>query len=44
MQLIERQLAHGDADEIRDTYNHAAYLDLEQRREMMQALADAIDA
>ena len=39
---IERQLAHGDNDEIRDTYNHATYL--EQRREMMQAWADSIDA
>ncbi|MBX9408988.1 tyrosine-type recombinase/integrase [Pseudomonas baetica] len=39
---IERQLAHGDSDEIRATYNHAAYL--EQRREMMQAWADSIDA
>lgn len=39
---IERQLAHGDADEIRDTYNHATYL--VQRREMMQAWADSIDA
>ena len=39
---IERQLAHGDSDEIRDTYNHANYL--EQRREMMQAWADSIDA
>jgi integrase len=39
---IERQLAHGDKDEIRDTYNHATYL--EQRREMMQAWADSIDA
>jgi integrase len=39
---IERQLAHGDNDEIRDTYNHAIYL--EQRREMMQAWADSIDA
>ncbi|KWR74866.1 tyrosine-type recombinase/integrase [Pseudomonas sp. PI1] len=39
---IERQLAHGDADEIRDTYNHATYL--EQRRGMMQAWADSIDA
>lgn len=39
---IERQLAHGDQNEIRDTYNHAAYLD--QRREMMQAWADSIDA
>lgn len=38
---IERQLAHGDADEIRDTYNHATYL--EPRREMMQAWADSID-
>lgn len=39
---IERQLAHGDADGIRDTYNHANYL--EQRRGMMQAWADSIDA
>tara|TARA_R110000868_G_scaffold373033_2_gene636991 strand:- start:8015 stop:9241 length:1227 start_codon:yes stop_codon:yes gene_type:complete len=39
---IERQLAHGDDDEIRDTYNHATYL--EQRREMMQAWADSLDA
>lgn len=39
---IERQLAHGDNDEIRDTYNHATYL--EQRREMMQAWADSVDA
>lgn len=39
---IERQLAHGDQDEIRDTYNHATYL--EQRRGMMQAWADEIDA
>ncbi|MCY1455797.1 Prophage integrase IntA [compost metagenome] len=39
---IERQLAHGDKDEIRDTYNHATYL--EQRREMMQAWADSIYA
>jgi integrase len=38
---IERQLAHGDNNEIRDTYNHANYL--EQRREMMQAWADSID-
>lgn len=39
---IERQLAHGDTDEMRGTYNHAAYV--EQRREMMQAWADSIDA
>ncbi len=38
---IERQLAHGDSDEIRATYNHATYLD--QRRQMMQAWADEID-
>lgn len=39
---IERQLAHGDTDEIRGTYNHAAYV--EPRREMMQAWANSIDA
>lgn len=39
---IERQLAHGDSDEIRGTYNHAAYV--VQRSEMMQAWADSIDA
>ncbi|MCD5993844.1 tyrosine-type recombinase/integrase [Pseudomonas sp. CDFA 602] len=39
---IERQLAHGDQDSIRDTYNHANYL--EQRRGMMQSWADSIDA
>lgn len=39
---IERQLAHGDKNEIRDTYNHATYLD--QRRSMMQDWADSIDA
>ncbi|WP_341304343.1 integrase arm-type DNA-binding domain-containing protein [Pseudomonas sp. TMP25] len=39
---IERQLAHGSDDEIRDTYNHATYLP--QRETMMQAWADSIDA
>lgn len=39
---IERQLAHGDKDEIRDTYNHATYLP--QREAMMQEWADSIDA
>lgn len=39
---IERQLAHSDKDEIRDTYNHAQYL--EQRRGMMQSWANEIDA
>lgn len=39
---IERQLAHGDTDEIRDRYNYAAYV--EQRIEMMQIWADSMDA
>lgn len=38
---IERQLAHGDSDEIRATYNHAHYL--EQRRDMMQWWADRLE-
>ncbi len=38
---IERQLAHGDPDAIRDTYNKAHYLD--ERRTMMQAWADYLD-
>lgn len=38
---IERQLAHGDEDEIRAVYNGAQYFD--QRRKMMQAWADEID-
>ncbi|MBS0570193.1 MAG: tyrosine-type recombinase/integrase, partial [Proteobacteria bacterium] len=38
---VERQLAHGDPDKIRDTYNKAAYL--EPRRKMMQAWADYLD-
>lgn len=38
---IERQLAHGDSDEIRGTYNHAHYID--QRRHMMQEWADYLD-
>lgn len=39
---IERQLAHGDPDAIRDTYYKAHYLT--QRRRMMQAWADHLDA
>ncbi|MBS0590892.1 MAG: integrase arm-type DNA-binding domain-containing protein [Proteobacteria bacterium] len=39
---VERQLAHGDPDKIRATYNKAMYL--EPRRKMMQAWADHIDA
>ena len=38
---VERQLAHGDPDKIRGTYNKAMYL--EKRREMMQAWADYLD-
>jgi integrase len=38
---VERQLAHGDPDTIRGTYNKAHYLD--QRRKMMQEWADYLD-
>jgi integrase len=38
---VERQLAHGDPDQVRDTYNKATYL--QQRRKMMQAWADYLD-
>jgi len=38
---VERQLAHGDPDKIRSTYNKAVYL--EPRRKMMQDWADYID-
>lgn len=39
---VERQLAHGDPDAIRDTYNKAHYLT--ERRKMMQDWADALDS
>lgn len=39
--LIERQLAHVDRNNIRGIYNHAQYL--EKRREMMQWFANYID-
>ncbi|WP_116828923.1 tyrosine-type recombinase/integrase [Pseudomonas syringae] len=39
---IERQLAHADTSTIRDTYNHATYI--EQRRQMMQDWADLVTA
>lgn len=39
--IIERQLAHKDPNEIRASYNHAEYLD--DRRKMMQAWADYLD-
>ena len=38
---IERQLAHGDQDEVRAAYNYAEYLP--ERRKMMQAWADYLD-
>jgi integrase len=39
---IERQLAHGERDKIRASYNHAEHL--AQRRNMMTAWADHLDA
>ncbi|WP_426576662.1 tyrosine-type recombinase/integrase [Xenorhabdus stockiae] len=39
--VIEKQLAHVDSNNIRGVYNHAQYLD--SRREMMQWFADYID-
>jgi integrase len=35
---IERQLAHGERDEVRAAYNYAQYLP--ERRKMMQAWSD----
>jgi integrase len=39
--VIERQLAHAEQNEIRAAYNHAEYLP--ERREMMQHWADYLD-
>lgn len=39
---VERQLAHGDPDAIRGTYNKAEYLP--ERRKMLQAWADRLDS
>ncbi len=39
--VIERQLAHAERDEVRGAYNRAEYLD--ERREMMQAWSDYLD-
>jgi hypothetical protein len=39
---IERQLAHGDEDKIRGTYNKSAMW--EERVRMMQHWADRLDA
>jgi len=38
---IERQLAHGERDEVRAAYNHAQYLP--ERRKMMQEWANYLD-
>ena len=38
---VEMQLSHRDADTIRDTYNHAQYLDA--RIDMMQKWSDYLD-
>ena len=38
---IERQLAHGERDKVRATYNHAQYLT--ERHKMMQWWADYLD-
>jgi integrase len=40
--VIEAQLSHAPGDRTRAAYNHAAYL--EERRELMQAWADYLDA
>lgn len=39
---IERQLAHGEEDDVRAAYNYAEYLP--ERRKMMQSWADYLDA
>lgn len=40
--VIERQLAHGERNNVRKAYNHAEYLT--ERREMLQAWADYLDS
>jgi integrase len=40
--VIERQLAHCERNDVRGAYNRAEYLP--ERREMMQAWADMLDA
>jgi integrase len=39
--VIERQLAHAERNEVRRAYNRAKYLD--ERRKMMQAWSDYLD-
>lgn len=41
-ELIEKQLAHEDRNQVRGTYNKAQYLP--ERREMLQSWADYLDA
>ncbi len=41
-EVIEKQLAHAERNKVKAAYNHAEYL--AERREMMQAWADWIDA
>lgn len=41
-EVVERQLAHAERNKVKAAYNHAEYL--AERREMMQAWADYIDA
>jgi integrase len=40
--VIERQLSHGEKNEVKAAYNHAEHLP--KRREMMQAWADFLDS
>ncbi len=40
--VIERQLAHGERNSVRASYNHAEYLS--ERRQMMQFWADYLDS
>lgn len=40
--IIERQLAHQERNQVRASYNRASYL--AERRDMMQAWADMVDA
>ena len=40
--VIERQLAHKERNQVRSSYNRAEYL--AERRQMMQAWADQVDA
>ncbi len=40
--MIERQLAHAERNQVRVAYHRSKYLD--DRRKMMQAWADYLDA